>query len=121
MTNFVAISGNLTADAELKFANDKPFLVFSLAHQDSVYDSKSKSYVDGPVSYFDVSISRNAEGLVEVLTKGVPVQITGKVEIKDTEKEGKKFRNVRIYADSVAPIVKTPKKKEVSSSEEAPW
>ena len=121
MTNFLAISGNLTADSVLKFSGDKPFLVFSLAHTDSVYDSKTKSYVDGPTSYFDVSISRNAEGLVEVLTKGVPVEVVGKVEIKDTEKDGTKYRNVRIYASSVSTVVKTPKKKEMSQSEEPGW
>lgn len=121
MTNFVAISGNVGSEPELKFANDKPFLVFTLAHQDSLYDAKTKTYVDGPTSWFDVSISRNAEGLVDTLLKGTPVEVSGKVEIKDSEKDGKKFRNVRIYASSVALIVKTPKKKELSSSEEAPW
>lgn len=97
----ITVSGNITADPELKFAvNGSARLTFSVA--------SNRSYKVGDewkeeTSFFNVTAWRGtAERAGEVLEKGMPVIIKGRLEQRTWETpEGDKRSTVEIIADNI--------------------
>lgn len=99
----VFVTGNLTADAELKYLdNGTPRLSFSVA-------SERRYQVDGEwkgeTSFFNVTAWRRvAEDAAAVLEKGLPVIVKGRLEQRSWEDKetGSKRSTVEIVADTIA-------------------
>jgi len=98
----ITVSGNLTVDPELKFGNNgNARLSFSVA-------SNKRYQVNGEwqeeTSFFNVVAWRGiAEQAANVLEKGLPVIIKGRLEQRSWENaEGEKRSTVEIVADAVA-------------------
>ena len=98
----ITVSGNLTVDPELKYgANGNARLSFSVA-------SNKRFQVNGEwqeeTSFFNVVAWRGiAEQAANVLEKGLPVIIKGRLEQRSWENaEGEKRSTVEIVADAVA-------------------
>jgi len=98
----ITVSGNLTVDPELKFGNNgNARLSFSVA-------SNKRYQVNGEwqeeTSFFNVVAWRGiAEQAANVLEKGLPVIIKGRLEQRSWENaEGEKRSTVEIVADAIA-------------------
>lgn len=91
--NVIAVSGNLTKDAEVRYLQNGGDAVCSF----TVADNQGK---DKPAIFWNCSLfGKRAESLSQYLTKGNPVTVTGTVsERKWTDKEGieRTARDVRV-------------------------
>ena len=104
----VTLVGNLTADPKLDYlASGVAKLSFSIAcnhyWQDQAGEKQEK------VSYFNIVAWRNlAEDSGNVLSKGVRVVITGRLEQRSyDDKEGKSRSVVELVADEIAVSVRS--------------
>lgn len=82
MANFVAISGNLTRDVELRFTpQGKAVASFAVAHNTRRYNSQSQQWEDGEATFIDVELwGKKAENLAEEMQSGKkPVTVLGKL------------------------------------------
>lgn len=101
MNHIVLVGGNLTRDAELKFANNgNARLTFSVA--------MNRSYKDGNdqpkevVEFFDVVYwGKIAEAVAPHCKKGQKVAIEGRLSQRKYEKDGQSRNIVEIVASSV--------------------
>lgn len=98
----ITVTGNITADPELKFsANGAARLSFSIA-------SNRRYQVNGQweeeTSFFNVCAWRyTAENAANVLGKGMPVIVKGRLEQRSWEdNDGNKRSTVEIVADNIA-------------------
>jgi single-strand DNA-binding protein len=99
----VTITGNLTADPELRFLpSGKAVANFTLVSTNRV--KKGDEWVDGDPTFFRVSCwERMAENVVESLSKGSRATVTGRLASRAYEtKEGEKRSSLEIQADDVA-------------------
>jgi|TARA_B100000287_G_scaffold14257_2_gene14397 single-strand DNA-binding protein len=98
-----AITGNITADPELKYSNNgNARLAFSVA-------SERRYQVNGEwtgdTSFFNVVAWRKtAEDAAGILEKGLPVIVKGRLEQRSWEDKetGQKRSTVEVVADSIA-------------------
>ena len=98
-----AITGNITADPEIKYSsNGNARLSFSVA-------SERRYQVNGEwtgdTSFFNVVAWRKtAEDAADILEKGLPVIIKGRLEQRSWEDKetGQKRSTVEVVADSIA-------------------
>ncbi len=98
-----AITGNITADPELKYSNNgNARLAFSVA-------SERRYQVNGEwtgdTSFFNVVAWRKtAEDAAGILEKGLPVIVKGRLEQRSWEdkESGSKRSTVEVVADSIA-------------------
>ncbi len=94
--NFVAITGNLVRDLELKSAANKDVVNFSIAVNEGAKD-------DEKVSYFDVTAwGHLATHAAASLHKGERVSVTGRLTQNSWEKDGERRSKVVIVASTVA-------------------
>lgn len=112
--NVVCISGNLTRDPEKRGKKDSPVLSFGIAVNDRV--KKGDEWEDRP-NFFDCTIFGNrAKSLSNILKKGMPVTIKGKLHYSSWETEdGSKRSKVDI---TVEEIVLPPRSKGSNASED---
>jgi single-strand DNA-binding protein len=99
--NRVVITGNLTADPELRSTpNGKP--VCSLRIACNTRRKSGEEWVDKP-NYFNVTVwGAQGENAARYLSKGRPVAVDGRLEWREWEtQEGDKRQAVDIIADSV--------------------
>ena len=99
------ISGNLTADAEIKKVGDSNVINFSIANND-----ESKKLQDGTyeniVSFFNVVYWSKSGKMINHLKKGKTVSITYKLKQDRWETESGEKRNVvKLRATEVIPHV----------------
>ncbi|HXD54956.1 MAG TPA: single-stranded DNA-binding protein [Solirubrobacteraceae bacterium] len=101
--NRVVITGNLTADPELRsLPSGTSVCKLRVACNTSRKDGASGEWVDKP-NYFDVTVwGARGENAARYLAKGRPVAIDGRLEWREWEtQEGSKRQAVEIIADSV--------------------
>ena len=98
--NRVVITGNLTADPELRSTpNGKP--VCSLRIACNTRRKSGEEWVDKP-NYFNVTVwGAQGENAARYLSKGRPVAVDGRLEWREWETEDGKRQAVDIIADSV--------------------
>jgi single-strand DNA-binding protein len=100
----ITISGNLTADPELRYtATGLACAAFTVAHNPRVKGADGE-WRDGETSFFRVTAWRDeAENIVESLSRGDPVIVTGRVRTNVWEdKHGQTRRDLVVTADAVA-------------------
>ena len=101
--NRVVITGNLTADPELRATpSGKPVCSLRIACNTSRKDASTGEWVNKP-NYFNVTVwGAQGENAARYLAKGRPVAIDGRLEWREWEaQDGSKHRAVDIIADSV--------------------
>jgi single-strand DNA-binding protein len=101
--NRVVLTGNLTADPELRsLPSGTSVCRLRIACNTRRKDGASGEWVDKP-NYFDVTVwGAQGENCARYLSKGRPVAIDGRLEWREWEtQEGQKRQSVDIVADSV--------------------
>jgi single-strand DNA-binding protein len=101
--NRVIITGNLTADPELRsLPSGTSVCKLRVACNTRRKDNSTGEWVDKP-NYFDVTVwGAQGENCANYLAKGRPVAIEGRLDWREWEdKEGNKRQNVEIIANSV--------------------
>jgi single-strand DNA-binding protein len=105
----VTIVGNLTADPVLRFIQSGAGVAnFTVASTPQRYNSQTKEYEDGDALFMRCSIWKGpAENVVESLTKGQRVIVTGRMKTKSWEDpEGNKRSNIELEVDEMGPSLK---------------
>lgn len=97
MINSVALLGNLTKDAELKYTKTGfSVMEFSLAVNERV--KKGEDWEDRP-SYIDcIMFGTRGEKLAPKLTKGTKVCVSGSLRQERWEKDGKTQSRIKVIA-----------------------
>ena len=101
--NRVIITGNLTADPELRsLPSGTALCKLRVACNTRRKDNSTNEWVDKP-NYFDVTVwGAQGENCARYLSKGRPVAIDGRLEWREWESpEGQKRQAIDIIADSV--------------------
>ena len=101
--NRVIITGNLTADPELRsLPSGTSVCKLRVACNTRRKDNSTGEWVDKP-NYFDVTVwGAQGENCARYLSKGRPVAVDGRLEWREWEdKEGNKRQGVDIIADAV--------------------
>lgn len=113
--NTVTITGNLTADPELRFTpQGTPVADFSIGNNELV---NGEARLQG---FFDCTAWRDLAENVATLSKGSPVLITGRLEQQRWEtEEGQTRTRVRIVALSVGTNLQF-KERAAAESDEVP-
>ena len=100
--NRVIITGNLTADPELRsLPSGTALCKLRVACNTRRKDNSTNEWVDKP-NYFDVTVwGAQGENCARYLSKGRPVAIDGRLEWREYERDGQKRQAIDIIADSV--------------------
>jgi single-strand DNA-binding protein len=108
MTNQVVITGNLSADPELRFTPSGVAVAnFTIADTPRYLDKATDEWKDGETLWLRCSIWREAaENVAESLTKGTRVTATGKLTQRQYEKDGVKHTVIEMTVDEIAPSLK---------------
>jgi single-strand DNA-binding protein len=104
----LTITGNLTADVELRFTADTAVAAFTVAASRRVYDQTSGQWSDGDALFLRCSAWRElADHAAESLSKGMRVIVTGRLKQRTYETtEGDKRTVYEIDADDIGPSLK---------------
>lgn len=114
----ITITGNLTADPELRYVGDNAVAQFSVASTAS--KKVGDEWVDEETVFLRVSAWRQlGEGAAETLRKGDSVIVTGKLKQRSFEKDGQKRSVFEIDADNIGKSVRARKDGGKSSYEKA--
>lgn len=108
MANFIAISGNLTKEPEMRYTpSGKPVVSFTVAHNTRRFDKQTNERVDGQATFIDVELwGGKGENFVNAYAqqgKG-PVLVLGQLK-QDTWEDkngGGKRSKHKINADDVS-------------------
>ena len=100
--NSVALSGNLTRDAELRSSKGgSAILTFGVAVNDRRLDKQTGAWEDVP-NFFDcVMFGNRAEKLADYLPKGTKVTVLGKLRQSSWEKDGQRHSKVEVVVDEI--------------------
>jgi single-strand DNA-binding protein len=105
----ITVIGNLTDDPELKFtASGAAVANFTVASTARTFDKNSNEWKDGDANFFRCAAWRQlAENVAESLQKGQRVIVTGRLRIRNFERQdGSKGTSVEIDVDEVGPSVR---------------
>lgn len=100
--NIVAISGNLTRDAELRTtAGGTAVLSFGVAVNDRRKNPQTGEWEDYP-NYIDVTIfGKRGPALSQYLHKGSKVSIEGKLRYSSWEKDGQRRSKLEVIGEEI--------------------
>ena len=105
----ITITGNLTADPELRFTPSGAAVAgFTIASTPRFFDKDTNGWKDGEPLFLRCSIWRGyAENAAETLTKGMQVIATGRLKQRSYEdREGIKRTVVELDVDDVGPTLR---------------
>ena len=106
----LTVRGNLGQNCELKEIkrNDGEtgfvlnFSVASTRYKRQNIDGQDRYVPDGPVEWIDCEIwGRQAQNLIKVLAKGMPVVIEGEQRIEFYEKDGQKIKARKLRVENI--------------------
>ena len=108
--NVVALSGNLTRDAEIRQAKSGNTVVsFGIAVNDRRKNLISGEWEDYH-NFFDVTMFGNyGRSIADRLTKGSKVALNGQLRYTQWEKDGQRRSKVEVIADQVDFLTKAKK------------
>ncbi len=105
----ITITGNLTADPELKFtASGAAVASLTIASTPRTFDKNSNEWKDGDPLFMRATLWRQAaENAAETLTKGMRVIATGTLKQRSYEtREGEKRTVVEMDIEEIGPSLK---------------
>ena len=109
MSTAVTLTGRLTADPELRFLpSGKAVANFTVVTATRKQNQDTKAWEDSETTFWRCNVwDRQAENVVESLSKGVEVVVAGKAYTREyTTKEGEKRTSLEVQAYSVSPSLK---------------
>lgn len=119
--NSVTISGNLTADAELRNTGNTDVVSFSVAVNESYKDKETGEWKDRPNFFNCTRFVSNGTKLQAMLTKGSKIAIHGKLrQEKWQDKNGETRYGVKIIVDDIEFMSSRQGTTEVAPSTAAP-
>ena len=107
--NRVVLTGNLTADPELRFTPSGAAVAnFTVASTPRIYDRQSSEWKDGEALFLRCNIWREAaENVAESLTRGSRVIVTGRLKQRSFEtREGEKRTVFEVEGDEIGPSLR---------------
>jgi single-strand DNA-binding protein len=105
----ITVTGNLTADPELRFTPQGVAMVkFTVASTPRVFDRTKNEYRDGDPLFLNCTGWRDmAEHIAESLSKGTRVVVTGRLRLSRWEnEEGEKRSAYGLDVDEVGPSLR---------------
>lgn len=105
----ITITGNLTADVELKFIQSGAAVAsFTIASTPKKFNKQTQQFEDGETLFMRCSVWREqAENAAESLSRGMRVVATGQLVSRSwTDKEGQKRTVMEMQVDEVAPSLR---------------
>ena len=114
----ITLIGNLVTDAELRFTPSGSAVAnFRIASTPRTFDRQSNEWKDGETLFLPCNVWREqAENLVESLTKGSRVIVTGRLKPRSYEtKEGEKRTVIELEVDEMGPSLKNATAKVVKA------
>ena len=102
----ICITGNLTADPELRFAQSGAAVAnFTIASTPRAFDRQSNEWKDGDTMFLNCSVWRQAaENVSETLTKGMRVIVQGRLKSRSyDDRDGNKRTVFEVEVDEVGP------------------
>lgn len=104
MSTDVTITGNLTADPDIRFTKTgKAVVRLSVATSRRVQDSEGK-WSDAETTFWSVTAwEQLGENVAESLAKGDPVIVVGRAFMESYEKDGEKRQVLKVNATNVGP------------------
>ena len=114
----ITLIGNLVTDAELRFTPSGSAVAnFRIASTPRTFDRQSNEWKDGETLFLPCNVWREqAENLVESLTKGSRVIVTGRLKTRTYEtKEGEKRTVIELEVDEMGPSLKNATAKVVKA------
>jgi single-strand DNA-binding protein len=109
MTNSITITGNLTADPELRHTpSGQAVANFTIADTPRTFNRQTNEWVDGETVFLPCAVWREyAENVVASLTKGARVTAAGKLKSRSFEtKEGEKRTVLELDVEEIGPALK---------------
>jgi single-strand DNA-binding protein len=108
ISNSITVVGNMVSDPELRFQpNGSAVANFTIASTPRKFDKNRNEWVDGEPLFLRASIWREAaENVVETLTKGTRVIVTGKLKSRSYEKDGEKRTVIELEVDEIGPSLR---------------
>lgn len=107
MDPYITITGNLTADPELRFTpSGAPVANFTVAHTPRV--KQGNEWIDGEPMFMSCSVWRDAaEHVAESLQKGMRVIVHGKLKTRSYEaKDGTRRTVFEVEVEEVGPSLR---------------
>ncbi|WP_310727517.1 single-stranded DNA-binding protein [Streptomyces sp. N2A] len=127
----ITITGNLTADPELKFTNSgAPLVKFTVASTPRAYDKTSGQWKDGTAAFFRCAAWRQlAEHIADSLTKGSRIVLSGRIRQHNWQTpEGENRSMLAVEVDDIGPsllfataTVERTQRPSPSPAESDPW
>lgn len=105
----ITVVGNLVGDPELKFtASGAAVANFTVASTPRSFDKQSQKFVDGEALFMRCSVWRDAaENIVESLTKGTRVIVSGRLKQRSYKtREGENRTVVELEVDEIGPSLR---------------
>lgn len=99
--NHVAISGNLTRDAELRQAGSTSVLAFGVAVNDRRKNPSTGEWEDVPNFVDCIMFGNRAVSLAQYMTKGTKTAIEGRLRYSSWEKDGQKRSKLEVIVDEL--------------------
>jgi single-strand DNA-binding protein len=119
----ITITGNLTADPEMRYTPaGQPVARFTVASTPRYLDKQSNEWKDGDSLFLSCNAWRQlAENAAESLTKGMRVVVTGRLRQRSYEaKDGTKRTVYEVEADDVAPSLRNATAKVIKAERSRP-
>lgn len=99
--NQIQAIGRIGQDAKIIVSNERKFVAFSLAVDES-YKDRNGNKVEKTVWYDCTSEQERFLKIIDWLTKGREVFVTGKPSVRTYEKDGKVYGSIRIQLDNLS-------------------
>lgn len=109
MTNKLQITGNITADPELRFLPSGAAIVsFTIADTPRVYDKETGEWKDGDALFLRCNLWRDAaENVAESLQRGARVVAIGELKQKNYKaKDGTERKSIELEVEEIGPSLK---------------
>ncbi|MEI6454491.1 MAG: single-stranded DNA-binding protein [Actinomycetes bacterium] len=97
----MTVVGNVVREVELRFTSSgDPVASFRVASSTRRFDRGNDRWVDGDTHYFTVTCWRSmAHNVVQSITKGMPVVVTGRLRSREVERACGDLKHVVRYHD----------------------
>jgi single-strand DNA-binding protein len=101
--NNVHLEGNLGKDAEHKTTTNGEVTNFSIAVNKRWKDKKSGETKER-VDWFEIETWGARAKFASTLKKGTPVIVEGEIHVDDSDKDGVKYRNVKVSSNIIRKV-----------------
>jgi len=109
MTNSITITGNITADPEIKFLPSGVAVAsFTVADTPRIYNKETNEWKDGDTLFLRCNLWRDAaENVAESLQKGARVVVSGFLKQRSFDgRDGEKKSMIELEVEEVGPSLK---------------